>query len=38
VLDKVRRALTAEKGRGLPGLLERLRETQTNYELLSRER
>jgi transcription termination factor Rho len=35
VLEKVRRGLTAEGGKGLAGLLERLRKTQTNYELLS---
>jgi len=35
VLDKVRRGLTAERGKGLAGLLDQLRKTQTNYELLS---
>jgi transcription termination factor Rho len=35
VLDKLRRGLTGERGRGLAGLLERLHATQTNYELLS---
>ncbi len=35
VLEKLRRGLTAERGAGLQGLLDRLRKTQTNYELLS---
>ena len=35
VLDKVRRGLTAERGKGLSGLVEQLRKTQTNYEFLS---
>jgi transcription termination factor Rho len=35
VLEKLRRGLTAQRGGGLPGLLERLHKTQTNYELLS---
>ena len=35
VLEKLRRGLTAERGAGMPGLLDRLRKTQTNYELLS---
>jgi transcription termination factor Rho len=35
VLEKLRRGLAAQRGGGLPGLLERLRKTQTNYELLS---
>jgi transcription termination factor Rho len=35
VLEKVRRGLTGERGAGVAGLLDRLRKTQTNYELLS---
>ena len=35
VLEKLRRGLTAERGAGLTGLLDRMRKTQTNYELLS---
>ena len=35
VLEKLRRGLTAERGAGLTGLLDRLHKTQTNYELLS---
>jgi transcription termination factor Rho len=35
VLEKLRRGLTGDKGAGVAGLLDRLRKTQTNYELLS---
>ena len=35
VLEKLRRGLTGDRGAGVAGLLDRLRKTQTNYELLS---